>query len=214
MFTWLLLVPIIRQDIDLNLKTMSPAPAATVKPLLVNPNLIKKIELVGSKFINMRGEFGNVKVTSKDDTSLTIEDNGKGVKVDITANTHFRRKFWGKSSLSEISVGDSVNVIGRWVTEDRTEIKAVVIRDLSIQKRFGTFFGTVKSTTDTGFVMTTIQRGDETVTIDSAKLLNRKGQAINSSDIQVGNKVRVRGLWDKTAFTITETTEIKDFSLP
>jgi hypothetical protein len=117
--------------------------------------------------------------------------------------------------LNEISVGDTVNVIGRWTSEDRTEINAVLVRDLSIQKRNGVFFGTVKTITDTGFVMTTIQRGDETVTLDStSKLLNRKGQTITSSDIQVGNTIRLRGMWDSQAFTITEVAEVKDFSIP
>jgi hypothetical protein len=90
----------------------------------------------------------------------------------------------------------------------------VVIRNLSIQKRFGVFFGKVKTITDTGFVMTTIQRGEETVTIDTAKLINRKGESIKFSDIQINHTVRVRGLWNSTGFTITETTEVKDFSLP
>ncbi|MCX6704328.1 MAG: hypothetical protein NTZ07_02680 [Candidatus Woesebacteria bacterium] len=166
------------------------------------------------KYVNKRGQLKNVKVTAKDATSITVDNEGVNVKVDILASTHFRRKFWGKSSLAEISIGDSVDVVGRWVKEDKTEIKAVLIRNLSIQKRFGVFFGTVKSLTDTGFVMTTIRRGEETVTLDSAKLINRKGQTITAGDIQIGHRVRVRGLWDSIAFTITEVTQVKDFSLP
>jgi hypothetical protein len=165
-------------------------------------------------FTNKRGEMDNVKVTAKDATSITIDNGGTSVKVDVASNTHFRRKFWGGSDINEISIGDSVDIIGRWTSEDKTEIKAVLIRDLSIQKRQGVFFGTVKSMTDTGFVMTTIQRGTETVDITGAKLIDRKGQAITSSDIQVGDIIRVRGLWDSTNFTITEVAEVKDFSLP
>jgi hypothetical protein len=63
--------------------------------------------------------------------------------------------------------------------------------------------------------MTTIQRGEETVTLDpTTKLINRKGQAIATSDIQVGQIIRVRGLWDSVNFTVTEVAEVKDFSLP
>jgi len=188
-------------------------PTPTIKP--INPNLFKKIGVIELKFTNRRGELNKVTVTAKDATSITVDNGGVSVKVDIDSNTHFRRKFWGKSSLAEISVNDSVDVIGRWTSEDKTEIKAVVIRDLSIQKRFGVFFGTVKTITDTGFVMTTIQRGDETITLDPAtKLINRKGQVITASDIQVGQIIRVRGLWDSANFTVTEITEVKDFNLP
>lgn len=216
LFAGLFIFPVIgiQREINPNLILATPTPTATIKPILINPNLIKKIDLIELKFTNKRGELKNVKVIAKDATSITVDSDGTGIKVDITANTHFRRKFWGKTSLAEISVGDSVDVIGRWTSEAKTEIKAVVIRDLSIQKRFGVFFGTVKTITDTGFVMTTIQRGEETVTYDSAKIINRKGEAITASDILVGHRVRVRGLWDSANFTIKEVTEVKDFSIP
>jgi hypothetical protein len=185
-------------------------PLGTLKPI----STLTPIKLIKFENINKRGELDNVKVTAKDATSVTVDNNGTSVKIDVASNTHFRRKFWGQSDINEISVGDNVNVIGRWVAEDKTEIKAVMIRDLSIQKRQGVFFGTVKTITDTGFVMTTIQRGEETVTLGSAKLIDKKGGAIVSSDIQVGQTTRVRGMWDSNSFTITETSEVKDFSLP
>jgi hypothetical protein len=189
---------------------VTPTPTATPAFL----TLPKRVVMPVFKYTNKRAELKNVKVTAKDATSITVDNAGVGVKVTVQSNTHFRRRFWGKSSIAEISVGDSVDIVGRWTSEAKTEIKAVLIRDLSIQKRFGVFFGTVKTMTDTGFILTTIQRGEETVTLDSAKLINRKGQSITASDIQVGHKIRVRGLWDSANFTITEVTEVKDFSLP
>ena len=190
------------------------SPTATPAIKLIKP-ILNNLQQIKLEFTNKRAELGNVQITAKDATSITVNDNGTSIKVDLQTDTHFRRKFWGDSNLNEISVGDSVTVVGRWTSELKTEIKAVLIRDLSIQKRFGTFFGTVKTITDTGFVMTTIQRGDETVTLDStSKLVNRKGAAITTSDIQVGQTIRVRGMWNSTAFTITEVTEVKDFSLP
>jgi hypothetical protein len=205
-------LPPLKQIVNPNLVLSTPTATPSIN--LLHPNL-GKLKQVILQYTNKRGEMDNVKVTAKDSTSITVDNGGTSVKVDVASNTHFRRKFWGTSDINEISIGDNVNVIGRWVNEGKTEINAVLIRDLSIQKRQGTFFGTVKTITDTGFVMTTIQRGDETVTIDSTtKLLNRKGQTITSSDIQAGNIIRVRGMWDSTNFTITEVAEVKDFSLP
>jgi hypothetical protein len=208
-------LPSLQQVVNPNLiiSTATPTPTPTAKP--INPNLFKKIGVIELKYTNHRGELNNVKVTANSGTSLTVDNGGVSVKVDVYPDTHLRRKFWGKSSIAEISVGDSVDIIGRWTSEDKTEIKAAVIRDLSIQKRFGVFFGTVKSITDTGFVMTTIQRGEETITLDTTtKLINRKGQAITMSDIQVGHIIRVRGLWDSANFTVKEVSEVKDFNLP
>ena len=61
----------------------------------------------------------------------------------------------------------------------------------------------------------TINRGSQTVTIDSiTKLFDRKQSTIQQAAIVVGHKVRVHGLWNNTAKTITEVTVVKDFSLP
>lgn len=174
----------------------------------------EKIEQKVEKFKNTVAMLNNVKVTAKDATSLTVDNNGTSVKVNISDKTQLRRKFWGKSNISEFSVNDMVNVIGKWTDDTKTTVDARMIRNLSIQKRFGVFFGEIKSITGDTFVMTTIRRDDETVTIGSAKLINRKQETINKSDLTVGSKVRVRGLWDNVNKTITEVKEIKDFSLP
>lgn len=156
---------------------------------------------------------GEIKAISG--TTLTVTKNGTDYSVLIEDKTKFRRRFWGKSTLSEFAVGNLVNVIGKWNNEEKTEINANLIRNLSIQKRYGVFFGTIKSITDTGFVMTTAKRGEETVTlIAGTKLVNRKMEAITKADILVDHRVRVKGLWDSDNHTITEVTQVKDFNLP
>ena len=156
----------------------------------------------------------NVKITAKDSMALTIDNNGTSVKVNINDKTQLRRKFWGKSDLSEFSVGNYINIIGKWTDDTKTIIDAKLIRNLSIQKRYGVFFGEVKSISESGFVMTSIHREDLTVTTGTAKLINRKQETITKSDIMVGHRVRIKGLWDVTNKTVTEVGEIKDFDLP
>lgn len=178
-------------------------------------NGIKKaVETQIRNFLNARGNILRGVVTAKGDTSITVDNNGTSVKVNITTKTQFRRLFWGKSSLSEIAVGDKLNIIGRWTNEDKTEINAVLIKDLNLMRRSGAFFGDVKSLTADGFVMTTVHKEDEEVIIGTAKLVNRNGETIVQADIKAGDRVRVKGLWDAVAKTITEVKEIKDFSLP
>lgn len=163
---------------------------------------------------NSRAELKNVKVTAKTTTTLTVEHEGKNVTVNLSDNTHLKRKFGGNSDVEEFSVGNTVNIVGKWTDDTKTAVNAVLIRNESIQKRNGVFFGTVKSLTSGGFVLTTLKREDQTVTLGSAKLVNRKGEAITDSDIKVGDKVRVRGLWDSSLKTITEVKEVKNLSLP
>lgn len=199
-----------------NINLTTPTPTATPSPIkLIKTDAIKNVNLATFQYVNKRSELKNVKVTAIDATSITVDNNGTSVKVIFQLNTHYRRRFWGKSSVAEISVGDSVDVVGKWANESRTEIKAVLIRNLSIQKRYGVFFGDVKSITDTGFVMTTIHRGEETITISSStKIIDRQEQNIEVKDILAGHRVRIKGLWDSDNFTIKEVVEIKDFSLP
>ena len=172
-----------------------------------------KIQAAIQKFKETRAVFTG-QVTAVGSSTITVNNNGTSVQVDIASTSHFRRKFWGQSSLSEISVGDTVNVVGKWTSSADTEVTAITVRDVSIQKRNGTFFGTVTSLTSGGFVVNTIHRDSETVTFGSAKIVDRKGGTLSQSDIKVGDKIRVRGMWDSTAKTITQTVEVKDFSLP
>lgn len=185
----------------------------TVLPIKLKPNtdLIGKIKLVVGK----RGWIEKGEATAISGSTLTITKNGVTYTVNTDDKTNFKRKFGGKGQLSEISVNDTINVLGKWQNEEKTQILATHIRDLSIQKRHATFFGIVKTKTDTALILTTVNRGEQTVTIDtSTKLVNRKMEEIKMSDIEIGNRIRVKGIWDLTSKTVTETIQIKDFSIP
>lgn len=176
------------------------------------PGLLNRLFNRSSRVI-----IGNGKVTAKSGSTLTVQKDSTTYTVTTDANTQFRRKFWGKSSLDEISVGNMINVIGHWTDDAHTSVLAKHVRNLSIQKRFGIFFGVVKSLSANGWVMSTIseKRADQTVTVsNSTKFTNRKEETISQSDVAVGARVRVRGLWDSSANTVTEVTAVKDFSLP
>ncbi len=172
-----------------------------------------------NKIFNLKGRaaIGTGKLTAKSDTSLTVEKDGKSFTVPIDSNTQFKRRFWGKATLAEMSVGDTINVIGLWADDQHTTITAKLVRDISIQARFGVFFGEVKSLLSNGWLMTTVsgKRADQTVTVDSStKFSNRKGETITQSEITVGQRVRVKGLWNSNDNTVTEVKEVKDFALP
>jgi len=174
-------------------------------------NLKDKIQ----NFKNTRAGLKQAKLTSKSDTALTVEKEGKIYTVNISDKTHFRRRFWGKATLSEMSVGDLLDIQGKWADDQKTIINATLIRDTSIQMRFGTFFGTVTSISGSTITMQTKKRDFQTVTASSsAKIINRKQQTMSLSDILVGHKIRVKGLWNNLAKTITQVKEIKDFTLP
>jgi hypothetical protein len=166
-------------------------------------------------FAGTRSAIGSGKVIAIDGSTLTITKDDKTYTVLIDAKTKFRRRFWGNSSLEEIAVNNIIDVIGRWQNEERTQIQAIIIRNLSVQKRYGVFFGVVTSVNDKGFVMETAKRENQAVTVSTdTKLVDRTMEDMTLNQILVGHRVRVKGTWDSSNSTITGVTQVKDFSIP
>ncbi len=164
---------------------------------------------------NLRAIVIQAKVETVSASSLTISKDGKTYAVKIATDTHIRRRFGGKSDLIEYSVGNTVSVWGVFTDANKTTISARQIRNLSIQKRNGVFFGTLKGLGTGTFVLTTKNRGDQTVSITATtKLVNRKQTPISASDLKIGDRVRVHGLWDSSKNAVTEVVLVKDFSQP
>lgn len=168
-----------------------------------------------ARFVPTAAHLANTSVTAISGTILTVTKDGKPYTINTDTKTQFRRRFWGKGTLSEISVGDEVNIWGKWTDEGKTTIAARLVRDLSIQKRQGVFIGQIQGKTDSGFTLQTINRGTQTVTVDAkTKYYNRIGRLISFNDLNANDKVKVRGLWDNKLNTITEVLYVKDFSIP
>lgn len=153
-------------------------------------------------------------VTGISGTTLTVIKNGKTYSAVTGTGTKFRRRFWGLTSIDQISVGDTVNIWGRIDRDDSLNIKATIVQDVSIQEKNDSFAGTVSSVTGNGFVLLSEHRGTVTVTVDAnTKITGKSGNQIALSDIQTGNSVVLDGLYDRTLQTVTFVTFVKDLSL-
>lgn len=155
---------------------------------------------------------GKITIIGIDNFSITGEDGT--FQINITDKTKILRKFGGKSSLSEFSVDDEVMVFGKFTDDTKSAVDAKTIKNNSIQKRFGAFFGKVTVINTDNFIMETAERGTQTVYFGTAKIVDRKEISIILNNIKVGDRVRVKGVWDKTLSKIVEVIQIKDFSIP
>lgn len=167
----------------------------------------------------MRKEWGqaimNGKIEGISGSVLTVSKEGKTYTINTDDKTLYTRKFGGKASLGEFTTGDMVNVRGSFTDQAKTTVLAKYIRDISIQKRWGSFEGTVKSGSNLSWVVTTKNRGDLNVTLDAnTKLTDRKGKTITGAEVVVGNKVVVSGVWNTVGNTLTQVTKLRDISLP
>lgn len=175
----------------------------------------KEIKEVKKNLIQATAKITDGEITTLSGTTLTIVNNGKTYTVLTDESTQFRRRFWGKPRIAEFAVGQHVNIFGKFTDDTKATIQARLIRNISIQKRHGVFIGKILSKTADSFVIKSLNRGSQTVTVSlSTKYVGRNEVPFTFADLAVGHKVRTKGVWDKTNNTITEVTHIKDFSLP
>ncbi|MGB9883009.1 MAG: hypothetical protein ACPLRN_00630 [Microgenomates group bacterium] len=206
----------IKEEMKDEIKRASPEAGKEVKEQLreKNKGLLEEIKnQVREKLQALKPARLTGKITEIGSNFIKVDSEGKVYQVNITEKTQLRRHFWGKSNLSEFSVGDEVNVIGRYTDETKTTIEAILIRNNSIQKRWGVFFGEVVAKNADNFVIKTINHGQLTVYFNNAKFVGNDEKPLTYADLQVGERVRVKGVWDKTLSKITEVDQVKVYHL-
>lgn len=148
-------------------------------------------------------------------TTLTVTKDGKTFTINVTANTQFRRRFGGKGSLMDLQINDIIDVTGKWADEAQTTIEAKVVRDESVQRRLAVFVGKVKTVSGSTIVIETVARGSQTITVGTTtKIISRKETPLLLADIKEGHVIRVKGLWNNQLNTVSDVSNIKDYSLP
>src|SRR5689334_19625315 len=112
------------------LSTAAPVYAAPrwARPAVLGVTTTPKMGLLRA-FFQGRAAVGSGKLTAVNGTTLTVEKDSKSYTVLTDDKTQFRRRFWGKATVSEYQVGDTLNVIGMWTDDAKTTIQARLIRD-------------------------------------------------------------------------------------
>ena len=65
---------------------------------------------------------------------LTISKGKKRYLVNILPLTRSHCRFGVPAKITDLSIGDRLNIVGDFINRDRTEINAIWIRDKSISK--------------------------------------------------------------------------------
>jgi hypothetical protein len=166
-------------------------------------------------FFNARATLNNAKITGKGDGSLSVEKDSVTYTILVDDKSRLRRRFFGEAKLDEMSVGNVISVFGKWTDETHKTIQAEMIRNMSIQKRFGVFVGDVTAINGNDITIATVHRDTQKATVSTTtKIVDRKEGILKITDIAVGHRIRIKGMWDKSNNTITEVTNVKDYTLP
>jgi len=198
-------------------QTVSPAPV-NQQNLSFMQNLytqLKNFETQNPQYVRREG----IVITGINGSTITGTQTNKkkGTTNTYTINAGSAivvRRYWGQSSLSQVSVGDRIRVIGTWTDSAKTTINAFLIRDMSTQERSDTFGGTVSALGNNSFTFQSLHRGSWTVNVSgSTKITGKKGVSMQFSNISVNDKLRIDGMLDRTNKVITATA-IRDISYP
>lgn len=202
----LLLIP----SISVQAQTVSPQPIRQERLERMEQKLQNRITNIGKPVMVL-----NAKITSLSNPTLTISSENISYLITTSDRTRFLRRFWGKSDLADLQIGNTVSIHGKWSDENKTAILASQIRNQSNYKRNIVIIGQITTISDNTWIIDANSKGIQTATVNSStKFINRAGQIITPSEILVGHRVRIRGLWDSNTNTITNITQAKDFQLP
>jgi hypothetical protein len=164
-------------------------------------------------------------------TSFTLQTSNHGlITVTVAATTTVVRRFNGKSSLDELTPGDSLGVTGSFADAGMTTFAAATIKDFSIQEAatrailqvssagFNTaassFAGTVqqdpagRSPLQVGSTVT-VTVGASTKVLMPATPPATGWVTGAASNIQANQKVLVLGLYNRKSMSYIETTLVR-----
>jgi len=152
-----------------------------------------------------RRVIANALVTNINGYTVTATKNSETYTIDAT-NAKLHRRYNARAAFSEIIVGDTIIV---WGTIDGTSITARKIQDLSIQKWKAAFNGSITAidSVNNNFTLQTNARGTQTVNVyDYTKFKYGKRTAKTFADLQVGDRVVAKGIWNRAHNLVYNTT--------
>lgn len=148
------------------------------------------------------------KLDSISGTTLMVSKDSKSYSVNTDSNTVFVKKMGGVAKLTDFQVGDILNIRGTFVDDAKTTVMAKYIRDVSIFKRQAAFEGIIKSVDGNNLVVITKGKGDVAFVVSGDTKYLQKGKVVTLSEVTVGTRVNVWGIWDSNLKKLVETSRV------
>ena len=129
----------------------------------------------------------------------------KEITVFVDANTKFVRKYWGKSSLEELTVGDKLDV--RVKTNENGIVTATIVKDDTLHWTWKVHNGVIEGLDATAKTFTLKQNNKKSVTVKvdaKTKIFIPNASATSTFDgLQNGQIAHVRGIINTKTKIIT-----------
>lgn len=178
------IVIVLRRGNDLFMKIR------TFKP---NATLVRLDSTIVPTTIQVR--MDNTPGIKANDVNNTIGSEGTLITVNVTENTKIVRKYFGRTTLDEMAIGDKLSIVGR--TNDDGTIDAKVIKDNSIWKT---------STGGHAGVVTAVDASNNTLTMNWTPVKHATKKKLKEKLSEKSETVTAQSTDDSAAATDSTTT--------
>lgn len=180
------------------------------KTLVIRGELVELTELIAPATITVRVK--SVKPKKLSGYPASYPKAGARVEIKINSKTKLVREYGGKSDLEEFVIGDRLEVA---IVLENEELTANLVKDNSIRRLFFLHKGEVlKLDADKKKIELSNGKNGKKVVVSvmpKTKILN--GAEATLSDIEVGNRLGVRGILNKRSKAI-EASLVKILQAP
>lgn len=142
-------------------------------------------------------------VASVSGNIVNITDASSTAYAVDAANAKLMRKFGGKMVITDVQIGDRLDVLGTTTGTTSNALSATIIRDESLQAVNGEFEGQITAVNGTSFTLLSMNRGSLTINTTASTSFAASGQATTSPVLAVGQRVHVAGVWDTANSNVT-----------
>jgi hypothetical protein len=143
-------------------------------------------------------------ITSMSGSQLVVKtSDGKSLTVSTDNKTFFFRELWAKSSLGELSIGDSVLIFGALTRDGRLNALYVLDKSIRVETRSGVI-SSINASNKT-FVLKLEDSKTESLTVrvnDQTKIVSQDGKRLKFSDLKTGQHVDVSGILNRENRTL------------
>lgn len=173
--------------------------------------LLAAVVTMGLPFAALAGGSNHLTkatVTAIDGTTITATYAEGTYTIDASL-AKITRRFGGKSTVAEISVGDKLNVKGAITFNN---VAAKTIENWSIQRKGTAFNGKITSidAENNSFVLKTSSNNSQTFLLSPSTKIKSKKAVKTILDLKVGDKIQTKGgLWDRTLRKITSPSVVE-----
>lgn len=157
------------------------------------------------------GFYGTARVTKITDGTITAEGrNGTTWTIETDADTRFIARGEKNGDVEAIDIGAWVAFKGNVTASDddgneKTVDASTVLYSNAKVEKSRKVVGTIESIDagDKTITVDTKHRGEVEVEIDGDTVITEDGEAVSFSDLVVGAKVKVKGMWDAALEVMT-----------